>query len=192
MSDTMTTLRVRTVPEVRVCCLRCDAEGTRRGVWVPLDEAQDIFTDEVHRDRIVTLTRGVDLHADAGDPQVLETRHMPVAGPLTDAQVEAWKAVYEAVGEEHWPALLAWVDAGAWVEDGDGLPSTSAFEDRYAGTWKDFEGYALWLAEDTGLTDGWPETAVSYFHWDQWIRDLRHDYTVVDATYGGVHVFRDL
>lgn len=116
-----TTFRVRTVPEVRVCCLRCGAAGTRYGAWVPLDEADDVCTDLVHRGRVVRLEPGVDLHVDA-PTAVLETRHMPVSGPLSPDQLAAWQGLYEAVGEASWPALLAWVDSGAWVEDGDGLP----------------------------------------------------------------------
>jgi len=47
----------------------------------------------------------------------------------------------------------------------------------------------------TGLTAGWPDTAVDYFNYDAWTRDLRHDYVVVDAPDldgHGVYVFRSL
>ncbi len=47
-------------------------------------------------------------------------------------------------------------------------------------------------ADQTGLTAGWPEEAQRYFNWDSWTRDQRHDYTVVDADGGEVHVFRSL
>lgn len=191
MTAETTTLRVITRPEVRVCCLSCEAEGHRRGAWVPLDEVDDVITDQVHRGRVVTLTRDVDLHADA-PLAVLETGNMPVAGPLTPEQVEGWQGLYEAVGEGRWPALLAWVDAGAQVQDGDGLPSPSDFEERYCGTWPDFESYARDLAEETDMMAGWPETAVTYFDWARWARDERNYYTVLDAERGGVFVFRDL
>lgn len=192
MTTETTTIRVLTTPDVYVGCTRCEAEGRRRGVWVPLDEATDVVTDQVHRGRVVTLTRDVDLHADPDVLQVLETRHMPVPGPLTDAQLEAWQHLYEAVGGAPWPALLAWVDSGAWVEDGDGLPDPAAFQERYCGAWDSFEEYAQELAEETGLMEGWSEAARSYFDWSRWARDLRYDYTVVDAPAGGVYVFRDL
>lgn len=192
MTAETTTLRVLAIPEVRVCCLSCEAEGHRRGTWVPLDEADDVITDQVHRGRVVTLTRDVDLHTDPDALQVLETRNLPVTGPLTADQVTAWQAVYETIGEERWPALLAWVDAGVWVEDGDGLPSTAAFEERYAGTWPDFEEYARSWAEEAGMMTGWSETAVTFFDWGRWARDARNYYTVVDAPHSGVYVFRDL
>lgn len=75
----MTTTEATTTPEVRVCCLRCEDQGTRYGAWVPLDEADAVITDLVHRGRIVQLERGVDLHTDA-PTAVLETRGMPVSG----------------------------------------------------------------------------------------------------------------
>lgn len=192
MTTETTTIRVLTTPEVYVGCTRCEAEGRRRGVWAPLDEAADVFTDQVHRGRVVTLTRDVDLHADPDVLQVLETRHMPVPGPLTGAQVAAWQDLYETVGEERWPALLAWVDSGAWVEDGDGLPSAGDFEERHCGQWEDFEAYARALAEETDLQAGWSETARIYFDWSRWARDIRYGYTVVDGPQGGVYVFRDV
>jgi len=38
MTAGTTTFRILTIPEVRVCCLRCEELGTRYGAWVPLDE----------------------------------------------------------------------------------------------------------------------------------------------------------
>lgn len=191
MTAGTTTFRILTIPEVRVCCLRCEELGTRYGAWVPLDEADNVCADQVHRGRVVPLTRGVDLHVDA-PTAVLETRNMPVSGPLSAAQLTAWQDLYEAVGESSWPALLAWVDAGVQIEDGDGLPSAGDFAERYAGTWESFEVYARELADETGLMDGWPGAAVSYFDWSTWTRDLRYEHTVVDGPQGGVYVFRDL
>ena len=188
----MTTETTPTVPEVRVCCLRCEEQGTRYGVWVPLDEMDDVITDAVHRGRVVRLTRGVDLHTDA-PLRVLETRGMPVDGPLTQEQLEAWQALYEAVGAEQWPALLAWVDAGVQIEDGDGLPPAADFAERYAGTWDSFEEYVRELADETGLMTDWPEEARTYFDWSKWARDLRYEHTVCDVPgRPGVYVFRDL
>lgn len=181
-----------TVPEVRVCCTRCEAEGRRYGAWVPLDEADDVCTDLVHRGRVVTLTRDVDLHTDA-EMAVLETRNLPVSGPLTQEQLEAWQGLYEAVRLEQWPALLAWVGSGTHVEDGDGLPDATAFAERYAGQWDSFDEYVQDTAEETGLMTEWPETARTYFDWSRWARDLRYDYTVCEVPHGpGVYVFRDL
>lgn len=191
MSET-TTFRIITRPEVHVCCLKCEAEGRRHGAWVPIDEVDEVGTDAIHRGRVVTLDRDVDLHVDT-ETAVLESRNLPVDGPLTPAKLEAWQAVYEAVGEADWAAFLAWVNAGAYAEDGDRLPSSVAFQECYAGGWADFEDYARELADETGLMEDWPEAARSYFDWARWARDLRFDYTVADAPHGGgVYVFRNL
>ena len=190
--STTTTFRVLTVPEVRVCCLRCEDQGARYGAWVPLDEVDDVCADQVHRGRVVRLERGVALHADA-PTRVLETRNLPMDGPLTAEQLEAWQDLYEVVGAEQWPALLAWVGSGTHVEDGDGLPDAAAFAESYTGIWGSFDEYAQELADETNLMDGWLETARTYFDWSRWARDLRYDYTVCDVPHGpGVYVFRDL
>lgn len=185
------TITVSYEPEVFVGCTTCVAEGrTDRGVWVPADEADQVVTDQVHRGRIVTLHRGVDLHVDC--LVVAEVRNIPAEVPMTPERAVKWGELYETVGVEQWPAFLAWVDAGIVVEDGDGLPSAGAFDERYAGCWESFEDFAAQVVEDTGLTSGWPETAVRYFDQARWARDLRRGFTVVDAPGGGVHVFRDL
>ncbi len=98
-------------------------------------------------------------------------------------------------GPEQWPAVMAWVASGSHVTEGTGdLPSISDFEERFCGHWDSFREYAEQLADDTGPTAGWPETATSYFNWDAWTRDLRHDFVVVDAPAPeyGVFVFRSL
>lgn len=179
-----------TEPRVRVGCTRCAATGQDRGVWTTAAEAAVVLTDEVHRGRIVTLRRGVDLHVDS--LVVVEAQHLPAAVPMPVERAVQWGELFEEVGETQWPAFLAWVDSGAHVEDGDGLPSVGAFEERYCGQWESFEDYAAQLVEDSGLQEGWPDEAKRYFDLGRWARDERAGYTVVDARSAGVHVFRDL
>ena len=38
---------------------------------------------------------------------------------------QLWSEIFDEVGEEQWPALLAWVETGCYVACGDTLPSTS-------------------------------------------------------------------
>ena len=106
--------------------------------------------------------------------------------------VQLWGEAFDEVGEEQWPALLAWVDTGGYIACGDTLPSVSDFEERYCGCWDSFEDYATQLAEDICLMDGWPEEAKRYFNWEAWTRDLKFDYMVADASHGSVFVFRSL
>lgn len=183
------TITVSTEPRVRVGCSKCAATGQDRGVWTTAAEADQVITDEVHRGRVVRLEPGVDLHVDS--LVVVEAQHLPAAVPMPVERAVQWGELFEEVGETQWPAFLAWVESAAHVEDGDGLPSADAFEERYCGQWESFEEYAREWAEGAGLTLEWPEVAVTYFDWSRWARDPRHDCTVADAP-GGVYVFRDL
>ena len=104
------------------------------------------------------------------------------------AQIEqAYASHHFAVTDDDWPAI-ALLDATGfgWTADPD------EFTDVFCGTWLSFRAYAEDLADSTGMMADWPETARSYFNWDSWTRDQRHDYTVVDADGGEVHVFRSL
>ena len=105
---------------------------------------------------------------------------------------QLWGEAFDEVGEEQWPALLAWVETGCYIAEGDDLPSTSDFRERYCGCWDSFEDYACQFAEDICLMDGWSEEAKRFFDWDAWIHDLEFDYTVADAVDSGVFVFRTL
>lgn len=129
------TIRVeRDVPEptVFVGCTGCAAEGRGdRGVWMPASEAGDAITDEVHRGRVVRLEPGVDLHVDS--LAVLEVRGFPVTTPMSIERAVQWGETYEEVGKSRWLAFCAWIESGAYVKDGDGVPSVPAFWERYAG-----------------------------------------------------------
>lgn len=101
-----------------------------------------------------------------------------------------WGDAFEEVGEERWPAFLAWVENSGYVKNSDGLPDSSSFEDRYQGCWPSFSEY---LAEEIeAMQEGWPEDAIRYFDEDAYERDARFDYTVLDADDGNVYVFLDL
>ena len=103
-----------------------------------------------------------------------------------------WGECLEEVGADLWPAVFAWVSTGCYAAEGTGdIPSLADFEDAYQAQWDSFREYAENLADDIGLTDGWPEEATRYFDWDAWTRDLRFYYTVADAPDGGVFVFRN-
>lgn len=187
---TTTVETTTTEPQVFVGCTRCAAEGhPDRGVWMPVSEAGDAITDEVHRGRVVRLEPGVDLHVDS--LAVLEVRGFPVTTPMSIERAVQWGETYEEVGKAQWPAFCAWIESGAYVEDGDGVPSVPAFWERYCGEWADFEDYAAELVEETGLQRDWPEEARRFFDLARWARDERQGYTVVDAP-DGVYVFRDL
>lgn len=91
---------------------------------------------------------------------------------MSPSAASAWGELCEELGETLWPVLRAW-ETGCYVEDSDDLPCISDFEDAYQGEWDSFTDYAAQLAEDIGLTDGWPEEAQRYFDREAWTRDLR-------------------
>lgn len=178
-------------PQVFIGCTKCAEAGRPdRGVWMPVSEAGDAITDEVHRGRVMTLQPGVDLHVDS--LAVLDVRCLPAKTPMSIERAVQWGETYGEVGDAQWPAFCAWIESGAYVEDGDGVPSVPAFWERYCGEWADFEDYATELVDDIGLMSGWPEQAQRYFDISRWIRDERQGYTVVDTPTTGVYVFRDL
>jgi antirestriction protein len=68
--------------------------------------------------------------------------------------------------------------------------AVDAFQDAWAGEWKDEEDFAAALLEQTGDLDTIPEHLRFYFDYAAFARDLFiNDYSSVDAP-GGVYVFR--
>ena len=167
-------------PRVWVGCLGCYNAGRLVGRWVNAEDAADLSPEDVHgRPSSHEELRCLDLE---GFPEG--------TGEMSPSAAVLWGELFEEVGETQWPALLVWVESGCYVADSDDLPCASDFEDAYLGEWDSFDDYAAQLAEDIGLTDGWPEEALRYFDWEAWTRDLQFDYIVADAPEGGVYLFR--
>lgn len=177
-----------TAPRVWAACLCCYNSGRLIGRWVDCIDVADI-----------TMTM---LHEGADGPYVgceevwcLDLDCLPVDHEMDLLEAAQWGRVFTEVGGEHWPALCAWVRSAAYVaEDNGEIPCVSDFEERYCGLWDSFREYAEQLADDIGLTNGWPEEAQRYFDWNAWTCDLQLEYTVVNAPAPayGVFIFRDL
>ncbi|MDU5115246.1 MAG: antirestriction protein ArdA [Actinomyces sp.] len=167
-------------PRVWIGCLACYNEGRLVGEWVDAADAGDLTPDDLHG--VPTTHEELWVFDLEGFPRG--------TGEMSPTASVPWGELFEEVGEAQWPALLAWVESGCYMADADGLPCVSDFEDAYQGEWDSFDDYAVQLAEDIGLTDGWPEDTQRYFNWDSWTRDLAFDYAVADASDGGVFVFR--
>lgn len=185
----MTTTITDCKPRVWPACLACYNDGRLVGQWVDCAVAAD-----------VTLSQ---LHKGSGGPfpgceeiWCLDVEHVPVRREMGLLEAAEWGHVYEEAGPEQWPAVCSWMESGAYVAEGVGdIPSLSDFWDRFCGHWNSFREYAEDLADQTGLTAGWPEEAQRYFDWDAWVRDLKFGFSVVDAPSDqgyGVYVFRDL
>lgn len=173
---TQTTVR----PSVWIGCLACYNKGLLNGQWFPAEEAGEVTPDDLHQNPTAH-----------DELWIFDHEGFPVGtGEMSPTTAQQWGEVFDEVGEEQWPALLAWVETGCYIASGDTLPSASDFEERYCGCWESFADYATQLAEDIGLIDGWPEEAQRYFNWEAWTRDLKFDYTVADAPDGGVFIYR--
>lgn len=173
-------LNATAAPLVWVGCLACYNNGHLVGEWTAAADAADLTPEDIHR------------HPTSHEELwCFDLMGFPSGtGEMSPSSAAPWGELFEEVGETQWPALLAWVESGCYVADVDGLPCVSDFEDSYQGEWDSFDDYAAQLAEDIGLTDGWPEEAQRYFDWDSWTRDLAFDCTVADAPHGGVYVFQ--
>ncbi len=101
--------------------------------------------------------------------------HLPPRGECSPHEAAQLARVVEEAHESDREAFLVWALSGDQIEDGDGLPSVSEFEERYCGTWPSFRDYAENLADDVALLDGIPDEIARYFDWRAWARDLAFD-----------------
>lgn len=177
----MTCSTVVTVhPRVWVGCLACYDMGHLLGRWIDAEDADEITPKDLHG--YPTSHKELWCFDHEGLPLRI--------GEMSPSTAQLWGDAFEEVGEERWPAFLAWVENSGYVKNSDGLPDPSSFEDRYQGCWPSFSEY---LAEEIEvMQEGWPEDAIRYFDEDAYERDARFDYTVLDADDGNVYVFLDL
>lgn len=177
-----------TAPAIKVWigCLHYYNSGRLVGDWFDAIDADEVTLADVHRGSGGS-------HTGCEELWVFDHENIPVSGEMSPGEAAEWGRVVEEVDEHLRPALLAWVRSGDYLAEGTGeLPSTSAFEERFAGHWDDFDEYAHQLAEDIGLLTDVPKEVVRYFDWKSWTRDLAFDFTVEDAPGSGVFVFRNL
>lgn len=171
-------------PAAWLGCESCYSEGRLVGRWYPITEIGEVTMEDLHG------------HPTSHDECVcMDTDGLPTTGEPSQETAARWGEIYEEVGPEQWPALCAWVRSGSYVAEGDtDYPVLSDFEERYCGQWPSFRDYAFQLAEDLDLFHGLDSehTAVRYFDWTSWTRDLQYDYSVEPCPTGGVYVFRDL
>lgn len=181
----MKTVIASETPKVWIGCLACYANGRLVGDWYDATEADTVTTYVLH---------GAHSRADSHDELwVFDHENIPVSGEMSPADAAAWGSALAEVDEHLRPALVAWVESGDYVAEGNSdLPCIPDFMERYCGEWSDFDDYARNLADDTGLLDGVPEEIANYFDWDSWTRDLAFDYTTANNPDGGVYIFRNL
>jgi antirestriction protein len=156
------------------------------GEWYDAQTADEVTPDDVHTDG------GVGQRYYCEELWVLDHEGLPISGECSPTTAAEWARLLAEVDEWQRGAFLAWVRAGSYWMDGDGLPSVSDFEDAYAGEWESFREYAGDYADSIGLLSDVPELVATYFDWDAWARDLAYDFTTEPAPGGGIFVFRSL
>lgn len=184
----MTTTTTAAVPRVWIGRLVCYNTGHLVGEWFDAVGADEVTLTDVHKGSGC-------LSGDCEELWVMDHESIPVRGEFGLLEAARWGRCFGEVGAERWPAVCAWVESGCHVVEANGpTPSLSDFEERYAGRWDSFREYAEQLADDTGLQQGWPEEATTYFDWEGWTRDLAYDHMVCKAPGPeyGVYVFRNL
>ncbi len=167
-------------PTVWIGCLACYNEGVLNGEWFAAEDAEKVSLLTLHRSP-----------TDHEELWIFDIEGFPRG--TTEMSVHTavlWGELYDEVGESLWEPLLAWVENGSYVEDSDGLPDFSSFEDRYRGCWPSFSDYLTDEIEQ--FQAGWPEGAIRYFDEKAYERDARYDYDVLDAPGGEVYVFASL
>ena len=167
-------------PAVWIGCLACYNAGRLTGNWFEATTADEIAPQTLHGHQTP--------HEELW---VMDHEHLPIEGECSPAEAAKLARHLDEVDEHQLPAFLAWIASGSHVLDGENLPDHGEFTDRYAGHWDSFEQYAHNLADETGMLADAPEEIARYFNWQSWTDDLAHDYTVIDASEGGVYIFRD-
>lgn len=191
---------------VWVGCLACYNDGDLVGRWYDAIDAGDLTSQQVHLDAGYQFD---DIGPDAY--RWIPEGSEPIAPIVGLDHEEIWVMDHEGfsgllkgecspgtaaklaqrldeVDEWQRDAFIAWVGTGCHVEDGDGLPSISDFEDCYGGEWKDEEDYAQEFYDSTGdLPEEHPLFA--YIDWERVARDLFMDLYSAEAPGGGIYVF---
>lgn len=170
---------------VWIGCMSCYNSGPLVGEWFPAAGADLVTVKQVHRISRSPLWGCEEL-------SVMDHEYLPIDGECSPSEAARSAERLGEVEEHLRPAFRAWVSAGAYAADSDGLPDPDEFVDVFCGTWPSSRAYVEDLAESCAMMLDWPETALSYFHWESWTRDIRPDHTVVDAPDGEVHISRSL
>lgn len=82
--------------------------------------------------------------------------------------------------EDQQDALRAWVRSGEHTQTLDGLPDTTVFKDVHRGEWDDFKEFADHWLSNTGYLDGIPREVIRHIDTEALVKELTHDYLVLD------------
>lgn len=181
-----TTVIDYTPPRIFAGCPICRKYGVIVGGWFDAVEADAVTPADVHRHGVT---------ADHDQISCFELQGFPTgvgdSGELSLHEVQLWADVLTRVDEHLRPALLAWVETGCYISEGNGaFPSVSEFDDRYCGHWDDFDEFANQIALNVGLLEDMPDNLACYFDMKAWTRDLSYSYVTARTPDGGMYVYR--
>lgn len=170
-----------TNPRVWIGCLACYNEDRLVGDWFDAITADEVTSQMVH---------GVHERASFHDELwVFDHENLPVSGEFDPRTASLWGHLLDQVDDPCREPFAAWALGGEFVADSDGMPCLDEFNDRYRGEWPDFVSYIEELVDDCGLLADLPDELRIYFDFDSYARDCHPDYTVHNASGGGIYVF---
>lgn len=170
-----------TTPRVYVACIASYNAGKLHGVWIDLEETQDVEDIQAAIDAMLAAS------PEPGAEEYVVHDHEGCCG-LIDGEccnvddLEAVAAKIGEVAEHHREAFEAWVE-GRCGDD------PTAFLDAYAGEWDSEQEYAEEYIDGTGMLDGVDPSIANYFDCESFARDLFMDMNALDAPRGGIFVF---
>lgn len=150
-------------------------------MWVAAEEAASVTPDDLHSD-----PEEAESHEELW---CFDHELLPITGECSPDEAAAAGIMLSYVPDDELSAFMAWFANENHAITADEEPY-NAFVDAFDGEWEDFESFAQHIVEETGMLDGVPESITKYFDIESFARDLRFDYSVLDAPGGGVYIFR--
>lgn len=142
---------------IYVACLACYNDGRLHGEWMDADDADTIQEK-------VTALQAKCLHVD-NDWAIHDYEGFH---GIRLSESESFATVVELAEaiEEHGEAFAVWYD-NEWRDSVD----VEAFQEAYAGTFRNIEEWAEQWLEDAGSLSEIPENLRYYFDYASWARD---------------------
>lgn len=164
-------------PSVWIGCLSCYNSGRLTGEWFPAIVADEVTLEDIH-----AHARGP--FPDCEEVWCMDVDNMPVHEEMSVVEAAEWGRLLEAAEDQD--IFRAWVKANDKRNPSEIV--LHEVSDSYQGQWnslKDMTDDMFWECHEV------PEHLTPYVDLDAWYRDVRHEYTAIEAPDGGVYVFRD-
>lgn len=161
---------------VWVGCLAHYNDGELIGDWVNATDASDWQCPRKNPD---------DIYTNCEETWCFDHEIPGVEGELAPGTAAEWGARFAELSDDEAEPYGIWLDIAGHIFPDNA--TVEAFRDVYMGSHDSEKDFAYHLLEDSGMFDGWPEAAKTYFDWDSYARDLFID----GYTFDKGHVFAD-